>query len=125
MFASKFNSNWLNFHTKSHAKINLAKAGPLGLLLADMPKDFQLSIKIALFKIFIQRLKLKCLTFRHFYTQYFAQIDLTKAWPLAMLLAKMPRRFSITYLNSPGKCLLQSLIVTCLIFMTFSHPIPR
>ena len=29
------------FYTKSHTKINLAKAWPLGLLLADTPKDFQ------------------------------------------------------------------------------------
>ena len=29
------------FYTKSHTKINLVKAWPLGLLLADMPKDFQ------------------------------------------------------------------------------------
>ena len=44
MFASNSNSNMLNFHdfhTKSHAKINLAKALPLGLLLADTPKGFQ------------------------------------------------------------------------------------
>ena len=29
-----------HFYTKSHTKIILVKAWPLGLLLADMPKDF-------------------------------------------------------------------------------------
>ena len=32
---------WGHFYTKSHTNLNLVQAWPLGLPLADMPKDFQ------------------------------------------------------------------------------------
>merc|ERR1711875_99963 len=108
---SKVKSKVLDFQTF----VYLIKALPLGLLLADTPKDFQQSIKIALFKILTQRLKVKCLTFRHFYTKFLAQINLIKAWSLGMLLAEMPRRFSTTYLNSPDKYFLPKSTEKCLI----------
>ena len=74
--------------------------------------------------ILIQRLKVKCLTFRHFYSKFLAQIDLIKTWHLGMLLAEMPRRFSTTYLNSPDKYFLPKLTEKCLIFITLLHQIP-
>ena len=45
IFPSKINSKVLNFHDtftpNPTLRFNLVKAWPLGMLLADMPKDFQ------------------------------------------------------------------------------------
>ena len=63
------------------------------MLLAEMTKDFQYRIKIALLKIPIQMLKVKCLTFGYFYTKSHTKINLVKAWPFGLLLADMPKDF--------------------------------
>ena len=55
--------------------------------------SFKPSLTIALLKIPIQRLKMKYLTFVHFYTKSHTNINLVKPWPLGFLLADMPEDY--------------------------------
>ena len=54
------------------------------MLLAEMLQGFS---------ILYQRLKVKSLTFGHFYTKSHTKINLLKAWALGLLLAEMPKDF--------------------------------